>query len=127
MEDLIAIVAIVSTFGSLFGIIYIIFMTRHRERMAMIESGVEADLLTSTKRRKNKREGMLKYGIIAIGVSIGLLIGEFLYTFTRMTEEVAYFSMVFLCGGISMLIYYNQARKIEAKSKADAFLDDDFS
>ena len=125
MEELIAIVAIVSTFGSLFGVIYIIFMTRHRERMSMIESGIDADMLRPKKRKGAGSAGILKYGILGIGVGVGLLIGELLYTFTRMTEEVAYFSMIFLCGGISMLIYYSKAKKLEETKRADAYLDDD--
>ena len=123
MEEFIPIVAIVSTFGTIFGAIYIIFMTRHRERMALIESGMDADMLEPKKKRKY---GLLKNGIIAMGIGVGLLVGEMLYTFTSMTEEVAYFSMVFLFGGASMLFYHSKVKALEEKEKADSFLEDDF-
>jgi len=123
MEEFVPIVAIVSTFGTIFGVVYIIFMSRHRERMALIESGMDADMLEPRKKRKY---GLLKNGIIAMGIGIGLLVGELLYSFTNMTEEVAYFSMVFLFGGASMLLYHSKVKKLEEKERADSYLEDDF-
>lgn len=124
MEEFIPIVGIVATFGTIFGVVYIIFMTRHREKMALIESGMDADMLEPKKKRKY---GLLKNGIIAMGIGVGLLVGEMLYTFTNMTEEVAYLSMVFLSGGASMLFYHNKVKKLEEKERADSYLEDDYS
>jgi len=124
MEDFIPIVAIVSTFGTFFGVVYIIYMTRHRERMALIESGMDADMLEPKKKRKY---GLLKNGIIAMGIGVGLIVGEMLYSFTNITEEIAYFSMVFLFGGASMLLYHTRVKKLEEKERTNSYLDDDFS
>jgi len=123
MEEFIPIVAIVSTFGTIFGVVYMVVMTRHRERMALIESGMDADMLIP-KKRKGYR--LLKNGTIAIGIGVGLLVGEMLFRFTNITEEIAYFSMVFLFGGSSMLFYHSKVRKLEDKERAEAYLEDDF-
>ena len=123
MEEFIPIVAIVSTFGTIFGVVYMVVMTKHRERMALIESGMDADMLIPKKRKEYR---LLKNGTIAIGIGVGLLVGELLFRFTNITEEIAYFSMVFLFGGSSMLFYHSKVRKLENKERTETYLEDDF-
>lgn len=104
MEDIIVPVAF-------FGIIpLIIFLVhRHRERKALIEKGLSAELLDSTK--KDRTQESLKYGILLVGLAVGILIGNMLTEYTRMGEEVSYFSMIFLFGGLGLLTFYSLAKK----------------
>ncbi|MEM9982655.1 MAG: DUF6249 domain-containing protein, partial [Bacteroidota bacterium] len=85
-----------SSFATLFGIIYIYYSTRHKERMAMIERCVEADRLF-VRKRLNIRNS-LKLGILGVGVALGILIGHLLSEVGRLPEPVAFFSMIFLFG-----------------------------
>ena len=57
----------------------------------------------------------LKWGIVFLGVGIGILIGRILAEYTMLGEEESFFSMVFLFGGLSLLIFYFLEKKLEKK------------
>ena len=87
-------------------VVYIIVQARHRERMAMIEKGFDASLLTPDVRNRTGKFGALKLGMAAIGIGLGLLIGGILARTTNLEEPVAYFSMITLFGGLGLITYY---------------------
>lgn len=105
--DIEGVVAIISVFGIIPLIIFLVH--RHRERKALIEKGLSAELLVSAS--KDRTQESLKYGILLVGLAIGILIGNILDTYTRMSEEVSYFSMIFLFGGIALLTFYSLTKK----------------
>jgi len=48
----------------------------------------------------------IRYGLLLIGVAVGILIGNILDATTVLEEEVSYFSMIFLFGGLALVISY---------------------
>ena len=105
--DITAIVAIICSLGFIPLIIFLVY--RHRERKALIEKGVSVEILATAT--KDRTQESLKYGILAIGLAIGILVGNILDEYTRMSEEVSYFSMIFLFGGLALLAFYSLAKK----------------
>jgi len=101
-EALIPLFAILGNFAAIIVFIYFYFTSRHRERMALIESGKDATIF---KREKDPSNRALKYGMVAVMSGIGLLIGAFMKKM-GMPGEVAYFSMVLIFGGMGLLAYY---------------------
>ncbi|MEO5572316.1 MAG: DUF6249 domain-containing protein [Bacteroidia bacterium] len=93
----------IALFGSIFGILYVFFTTRNKERLALIEKGADASLFATVNKNKTVA---LKIGMFLAGIALGLLLGNVIAETTRLKEEVAYFSMTFLCGGISLIIFY---------------------
>lgn len=95
---MIPIVAIIGAF------IMIVYVRRfeNAERMAMIEKGVDASIFPKKSRSPF---GALRASLLLIGAGVGLLLGHFLDRAYDM-EEVAYFSMLFLFGGIGLGISY---------------------
>ena len=85
----------------------VVFLRRFEniERLKMIEHGIDPHS------GKQRGRGGLKFALVAIGVGIGLLIGNILDSSGIVYEEVAYFSMAFIFGGIGLLAGY----LIEAK------------
>jgi len=100
-------------FSSIFGIFYVWISTRNKERMALIEKGADASLF-ATKRR-NFTNLTLKFGMLAVGIGTGILIGSLLSTYTALDEEVAFPSMIFLFGGLFLV----GNAFIEKKDKSD--------
>ncbi len=98
-EILIPILAVGGFFASIIVWVYMHYSSRHRERMALIESGKDANIFEPTRRN---RANALKYGIVG---GIGLLFGSILESF-GMESEVAYFSMTLLLGGIGLVGFY---------------------
>ena len=88
-------------FAAVFGIFYIYITARNKERLSMIEKGVDASMFT----RKRKYYAMtLKVGMLLVGIALGILIGSIIDQYTMLQEEVGYFSMIFLFGGLALII-----------------------
>lgn len=96
-------------FGAIVAIVYL--NIRKKERMAMMEKGVDASVFFTPKK---KNSYALKYGLLLIGVALGILIGNILATTEAFMyeKEAAYFSMIFLFGGLALVIYYFMAKKM---------------
>ena len=86
------------------------------ERMAMIEKGVDPKLFTVEKRPLNT-SWSLRFALLLIGAGVGLLLGHFLDRSYDM-EEVAYFSMLFICGGAGLgASYLIEEKKLKSAEK----------
>ncbi len=93
-------------FGFIFGVFYI--FVRKKERLTLIEKGADASVFISKKRNQSLT---FKFGMLFIGVAIGILLGNILEVTTELQEEVAYFSMIFLFGGCALVINHFLERK----------------
>jgi hypothetical protein len=102
----------ITFFISLFGVAYIFLTTRHKERLALIEKGADASLFNPGKKR-NSGMGALKFGMLSVGIAVGILLGSIIDKTTLLPEEIAYLSMIFLCGGSSLILFYFIERKLE--------------
>jgi len=96
----------ISMFATVFGVLYMYYTTRHKERIALIEKGTDASVFYSTEKAKEKKYYSLQFGILAVCVGIGILMGNILHKTVGMDDEVAYNSMVFLMGGIGLITFH---------------------
>ena len=92
-------------------IVAIYLFLRRKERLALIEKGQSVNIFET----KKNTPSVLKWGMLFIGIGVGILIGRILTLYTAMGEEESFFSMVFLCGGISLVIYHFIARNMNKK------------
>jgi len=101
-------------FAMIYGIVYL--SVRRKERMALIESGQDAKIFNMEKNVSPS----LKFSLLLIGLALGALIGNILEEATALDDEIAYFSMILLFGGLGLLIYYfigkRHAKEIESRS-----------
>lgn len=80
------------------------------ERMAIIEKGLNPDLFRTEK----STSGTLRASLLLIGIGIGFLAGYWLDRSFDM-EEVGYFSMLFIMGGLGLgLAYMVEEKKARA-------------
>lgn len=91
----------ITGFAAVFGMVYIFLMTRHRERMAMLER----NLATSPFPVTNFNNLTFKYGMLFVGIGVGFLVGNLL-EYIGMSDNISYISMIFLFGGISLIASY---------------------
>ena len=98
------------------GVIIVIYLRKYAndERMAMIEKGVDPSTFTRPKRYD---AGPLRASLLLIGAGIGLLLGHFLERQFNMAEEVAYFSMLFIFGGLGLGAAYLVEEKKQRKGR----------
>ncbi|MBE0640377.1 MAG: hypothetical protein IH598_17835 [Bacteroidales bacterium] len=99
-------------FGMIVAIVYI--QARKKVQLTLIQHKMDAAMLKTDK----DANGALKFGLIMVGISVGILLGNILTSVYNMQDEVAYFSMVLIFGGISLLVYYFMMKKEIANDKA---------
>lgn len=90
--------------GAVFGILYVILMTRHRERMTLMDKG-----LTPKEFNNNLAviSATLRFGLLMIGVSLGILLGNSAANHWDVPRQGAFIAMMLLFGGISLIISYS--------------------
>lgn len=97
-------------FALVFGMFYLYIASRNKERMALIEKGADASIF-SGQRSNGTGKWILKLGIFAVGIALGILCGNLLES-VGMKEEVSYTSSIFLFGGIALVAAFFVGRKI---------------
>lgn len=98
----------------LFVMIFGIYYLRNREKMAMIERGIDP---TSPKpKRQEINVTSLQFGLLIMGSGIGLFIAYLLDFFVFREESPAiYFALIAIFGGLGLFISYLIERKANQK------------
>lgn len=93
----------VAAIAAIFTLIYVLLMTRYKERMALMEKGL------SPKEFNNKNAALsatLRFGLLMIGISIGIMLGNFVSRYFDVPRNAAFIAMMFLFGGIGLVVSY---------------------
>jgi hypothetical protein len=98
MENLSNVLITAIVFAAIFGVIQL--LVKRKERLMLIEKGanmpeIKSDLPVFSG---------LKSGLFLVGIGIGILAGSILAATTVLEKEVSYFSMIFLFGGLALVI-----------------------
>lgn len=101
-------VAFIAFFATIFGIYYIHITTRNKERMALIDKGADASLFNTGKEGLlfNWNKFTLKIGMLFMGIAAGIIVGSILDSMQVMPDGPGYVSMIFLFGGLSLVLFY---------------------
>jgi hypothetical protein len=107
MEQIFDVMIVTVIFTTCYAVVKL--LVHRKERLLMIEKG--------TNMPEIKNEGFtfssLKFGIFFLGIGLGVLMANILAVTTKLDKEVAYFSMIFLFGGLALIIHH----LIEIKGK----------
>ena len=109
-----ALIAFVAFFAMVFGIMYMFYTTRNKERMALIEKGADASLFNTGKDAKsfiNWNKFTLKLGMLAMGIAVGIILAAFWSQTSAIDEDALYPSLIFFFGGLSLVLFYIIDRK----------------
>ena len=90
--------------------VYTFIKASHLERMAKIEKGID----TNASPSPSKFLG-LKIGLLMIGIASGILLAYTLEQTTAIDGAVFYPSFILLFGGISLIISFFWAKKLNKK------------
>lgn len=116
MENFLIVAAI---FGSIVWLIERTIDRRslNRERLNLIEKGGNLNDLGLEKAKKHSNHTNLKYGLVAIGLSIGSLLGAILEKYQVLeNNEVGYIFSIALFVGISLLLSHYLIRNENSKN-----------
>lgn len=106
-------------FGAIFGVFYLYFSTRNKERLALIEKGADASIFV-----KGKRDGVapfwkmfvLNLSLLLIGIGLAIFIASVLVNSVGVDEQVAYPGTIFLMAGIGLLAGFSLTKKLDTEN-----------
>lgn len=110
-----ALIAFLAFFATVFGIMYVFYTTRNKERLALIEKGAEASLFNTGKTGPGFSWGKfsMKLGMLSMGIALGILVGAMITNSGVLDEEISYSSMIFMFGGLALVTFYFVDRKLK--------------
>lgn len=109
-------VVIALIFGTIFGVFYLYFSTRNKERLALIEKGADASIFV--KGRSNGvapfwKIFILNLALLLIGIGLAIFIASILAYNLGMDEEVAFPGTIFLMAGIGLFVGFTMTKKLD--------------
>ena len=110
------IAVLIIVFGTIFGIAFLYFSTRNKERMALIEKGADASIFVKN-RPKNAapfwKVLILNLSLLSMGIGTGVFLSLVLETYTGLDSDAIYPAMIFLMGGVGLFAGFNLTRKLD--------------
>jgi hypothetical protein len=104
----------IALFLMIFGIIYLIYSTRNRERLALIEKGVDASVFIQGRGNGVPmwKIFILNTAFLLIGIGIGVFIALLLTTYTALPDTV-YPATIIIMSGVGLLVGFNKAKDLD--------------
>ena len=102
-------------FGGIFGIFYLYFTTRNKERMALIEKGADAKIFTRERQRAAPvwKVIILNLALLLMGIGAGVIIGGILRFNFNIEPPVAFPGSIFLMAGTGLLIGFFLTKNLD--------------
>jgi len=113
MEEIAVLIII---FGTIFGIAFLYFSTRNKERMALIEKGADASIFVKNRPKKAApfwKVLILNLSLLSMGIGTGVFLSLVLETYTGLNNNAIYPAMIFLMGGVGLFAGFNLTRKLD--------------
>jgi len=103
-------------FSVIFGICYLFFSTRNKERLALIEKGADASIFVRGKSEKAApfwKILILNLALLLMGIGAGIMIGGILDSSLNVETEIAMPGSIFLMAGTGLLIGFFLTKKLD--------------
>ena len=102
-------------FSAIFGIAYLHYSTRNKERLALIEKGADASIFMKGKMQAAPvwKVIILNLSLLLIGIGIGIFIASILHFNLGVDQEVAYPGTIFLMSGLGLFTGFNMTKKLD--------------
>ena len=115
--EMVAFIVMVTTFFSTISFLAkTYFSTRHKERMALIESGRDMSVFKPKKKQSNRA---LKFGLLFFGIGAGMLTGGLIEAIFGLENPFGVFAMMFIFGGVALILYYIVDAKIHITQREE--------
>ena len=104
-----------SLFAMIFGIVYLFYSTRNRERMALIEKGVDASIFIkgSGKGVPAWKVFVVNLAFLLIGSGVGIFLALLITTYTSLEDDAVYPSIIFIMAGVGLLAGFKTAKDLD--------------
>jgi len=108
----------ISLFFIVFGIFYLYLSTRNKERLALIEKGVDASIFMhgNTSTTPIWKIFILNLSLLLMGVGIGVFMALFLVAYTSLNQDGVYPASIFLMAGAGLLVGFQLTKNLDKAS-----------
>ncbi|HEX8017314.1 MAG TPA: DUF6249 domain-containing protein [Flavobacterium sp.] len=109
----------ISLFLMIFGIVYLIYSTRNRERLALIEKGVDASIFLEGKGKGVPawKIFVVNIAFLLIGSGVGIFLALLITTYTSLEDDAVYPSIIFIMAGVGLLTGFGTAKDLDKEDK----------
>ena len=101
-------------FGTIFGIFYLYFSTRNKERLALIEKGIDASIFIKGRKETAPiwKVLILNLALLLMGIGLGVFIASILEQYTTLGEPI-YPATVFFMAGTGLFIGFKMTKDLD--------------
>lgn len=110
----VAILAVI--FGSIFGVFYLFFSTRNKERLALIEKGADASIFMKGHAKNAApfwKVLILNLSLLLMGIGLGVFLALLLDTYTSLDSDAVYPATIFFMAGVGLFAGFNLTKKLD--------------
>jgi len=102
-------------FGAIFGVFYLYFSTRNKERLALIEKGADASIFMKGKQSTAPiwKVLILNLALLLMGIGLGVFIASLLDDFTSLDEEAVYPAVIFFMAGAGLFLGFKMTKDLD--------------
>ncbi len=101
-------------FGAIFGVFYLYFSTRNKERLALIEKGADATIFVSGRAPSTIpfwKIFIINLALLLIGIGVAIFVAATLVDAMGLDDDVAYPGTIFLMAGIGLFVGFMLTKK----------------
>ncbi|TXD85243.1 hypothetical protein ESY86_01505 [Subsaximicrobium wynnwilliamsii] len=104
----------ISLFLSVFGIFYLYLSTRNKERLALIEKGVDASVFMRGRQRTAPiwKVIILNLALLLMGIGVGVFLATILDHYTIL-DDAAYPASIFLTAGVGLFVGFKLTKNLD--------------
>jgi hypothetical protein len=107
----VAILAII--FGSVFGVFYLYFSSRNKERLALIEKGADASIFKIGKQAGSAwKVVVINLAFLLMGIGLGVFLATLLDTYSNLDSDAVYPALIFFMAGVGLYVGFTQTKKV---------------
>ena len=109
------VIIVVIFWAVIFGIAYLYFSTRNKERLALIEKGADASIFTQGRRYTQPiwKVLILNLALLLMGIGAGVVLGGILSDVGGVDDDIAMPGSIFLLAGTGLLIGFFITKKMD--------------
>lgn len=102
-------------FGAIFGVFYLYFSTRNKERLALIEKGADASIFVRgrTGTAPIWKIFILNISLLLMGIGIGIFIASILHYNMNVDADVASPGTIFLMAGVGLFVGFHLTKNLD--------------
>ena len=101
--------------GSIFGVFYLYYSTRNKERLALIEKGADASIFMKGKQHTAPiwKVLILNLALLLMGIGLGIIIGGIIKENLNVDADIAMPGCIFLFAGLGLFLGFNMTKNLD--------------